>query len=95
VTIAGKEGLLITAKQTQQDVEFSKVMALFGDQTTTMVVGAYPTAIEAEVGEQVRASVLSARPLAGGANPEGRKLTSRISSSGQVRRCDWRIRPTT
>lgn len=62
VTVAGLDGLLLSASQAVNGIDYRKWLGIFGtDSETVMVVATYPEAVATELGEPLKQSVLSAK----------------------------------
>lgn len=83
--IGGREGVLVAVTQSARGTEFEKWIAMFGDDSATvMVTGTYPAAAAAELSASMRSAVLSAQLREGQLDPfEG--LGFRVTESPRLR----------
>lgn len=84
--VDGREGLLLHTSQRVGDVEFRKWMLVAGDPgSTVMIMGTFPTSAAAEVGEAIRASVLTASWTASGQGDPFEGLAFRVTASPSLK----------
>ena len=85
--IDGKNALLLNVSQTSGGAEFLKWMLVAGDQKRTMmIVGTFPRAAEAELGDAIKSSLLTVRwsePVEAPDHFEG--LPFRVTSTGSLK----------
>ncbi len=85
VAVGGSQGSLLYVRQSTPAGEVSKWMLITGDQTTTMIVGSFPTTAERELSDTIRRSLLSVTVTVESAPDPFEGLTFRVTPTRRLR----------